>query len=104
MKHAQHSSDAVVGLARTVGAPLGIDRTMAFTSQPHLEHKLAEMVATSHELMAALQAARLLGLRSWRIGAGVIRALVWDALHSFEHRTAVDDVDLGYFDADDLRT
>ncbi|MEH3087893.1 MAG: nucleotidyltransferase family protein [Xylophilus ampelinus] len=58
------------------------------------------MVVASHELMATLQAARLLGLRSWCIGAGVIRSLVWDALHGFKHRSAVDDVDLVYFDAD----
>jgi hypothetical protein len=73
---------------------------MTFTSQLHLERRLAGMVASSNELMAALDAARLLGLQSWCIGAGAVRSLVWDALHGFERRTVVKDMDLVYFDAD----
>jgi hypothetical protein len=68
--------------------------------QSHLEERLAGMVASSTELMAALDAARLLGLQSWCIGAGAVRSLVWDALHGFDRRTAVEDVDLVYFDVD----
>ena len=37
------------------------DRIMTFTSQLHLERRLAGMVASSNELMAALDAVRLLG-------------------------------------------
>lgn len=57
------------------------------------------MVAASDELMAALRAVRSLGLRSWCIGAGAIRSLVWDALHGFDRRSAVEDMDVVYFDA-----
>jgi hypothetical protein len=73
---------------------------MTSTLQSHLEERLAGMVASSTELMAALDAARLLGLQSWCIGAGAVRSLVWDALHGFDRRTAVEDVDLVYFDVD----
>ncbi|MBT2332383.1 nucleotidyltransferase family protein [Variovorax paradoxus] len=58
------------------------------------------MVNASADLMAALRAVRSLGLRSWCIGAGVIRSLVWDILHDFDQRSAVEDVDVVYFDAD----
>ena len=57
------------------------------------------MVAASDELMAALRAVRSLGLRSWCIGAGAIRSLVWDVLHGFDRRSAVEDLDVVYFDA-----
>lgn len=56
------------------------------------------MVAASDELMAALRAVRSLGLRSWCIGAGAIRSLVWDTLHGFDQRSAVEDLDVVYFD------
>ena len=73
---------------------------MTSKSQAHLEQRLTGMVASSTELMAALDAALLLGLQSWCIGAGAVRSLVWDALHGFDRRTAVEDMDLVYFDAE----
>lgn len=50
--------------------------------------------------MAALSAARSLGLDNWCIGAGAVRTLVWDALHGHAIPTPLADVDLVYFDAD----
>ncbi|WP_307654358.1 nucleotidyltransferase family protein [Variovorax paradoxus] len=58
------------------------------------------MVTASDELMAALRVVRSLGLRSWCIGAGAIRSLVWDTLHEFDQRSTVEeDMDVVYFDA-----
>ncbi|AGU51381.1 hypothetical protein VAPA_1c43050 [Variovorax paradoxus B4] len=57
------------------------------------------MAAASDELMAALRAVRSLGLQSWCIGAGAVRSLVWDTLHGFDRRSAVEDLDVVYFDA-----
>lgn len=65
-----------------------------------LEQRLAALVRSSAELMAALSAARSLGLGSWCIGAGAVRTLVWDALHGHAIPTPLADVDLVYFDAD----
>ncbi|MDP9973408.1 hypothetical protein J2W39_004666 [Variovorax paradoxus] len=72
------------------------------TSSPKADHvqRLAAMVAASDELMAALRAVRSLGLRSWCIGAGAIRSLVWDTLHGFDRRSAVEDLDVVYFDVE----
>jgi uncharacterized protein len=60
--------------------------------------QLAGMVRASASLMAALRAARGLGLASWCIGAGAVRSAVWDALHGFTAPSRLDDVDLVYFE------
>ncbi len=52
--------------------------------------------------MAALRAARAQGLPDWWIGAGFVRAAVWDHLHGFP-ASALADVDVLYFDQSDLR-
>lgn len=51
-------------------------------------------------MMAVLRTARELALPDWWIGAGFVRAKVWDALHGRVKPTALDDVDLIYFDAE----
>ncbi|CAN7750779.1 nucleotidyltransferase family protein [Variovorax sp. LjRoot175] len=56
------------------------------------------MVRSSSSLMAALRVVRSLGLNSWCIGAGAVRSLVWDALHGYERPSAIEDVDVVYFD------
>ncbi len=72
-------------------------------TRPAAEHEAAleALLRASPALMQALQAARSLGLRSWCIGAGVIRNLVWDALHGHVQATEPADVDLAYFEADE---
>ncbi len=72
---------------------------IAMRSSP-LEQRLIGMVSSSPELMAALAAARSLGLDSWCIGAGAVRTLVWDALHGHANPTPLADIDLVYFSPD----
>lgn len=67
-----------------------------------LEAQLITLVMESNQLMRALGAVRCLGLSSWCIGAGVIRNLVWDHLHSFEVQTPAADIDVVFFDGTDL--
>lgn len=64
--------------------------------------QLVALVRQCPELMHALRAGRSLGLSSWCIGAGVLRNLVWDHLHGHGEATPCDDLDLVYFDPDDL--
>ena len=52
--------------------------------------------------MAALVAAREVDAPDWLIGAGAIRNAVWDRLHGFDEPTRLADVDLAFFDPDDL--
>jgi len=63
-----------------------------------LQARLVELVRSSAGLMAALRAARELGLASWCIGAGAVRSVVWDALHGYAEPTRLDDVDVVYFE------
>lgn len=51
--------------------------------------------------LAILQIARSLQLPDWAIGAGFVRALVWDHL-SGQKRTKLSDIDVLYFDSDNL--
>ena len=58
---------------------------------------LVRLVASSDQLMTALRCVRTLNLPSWCIGAGMVRNLVWDALHGFR-TSAPADVDVVHFD------
>ncbi|EML1599956.1 nucleotidyltransferase family protein [Burkholderia cenocepacia] len=68
----------------------------------NLNERLIEIARQSSWCMSALSAAGALGLKSWCIGAGAIRNLVWDSLHGYVTPTRLADVDLAYFDASDL--
>ncbi|MDT9002280.1 nucleotidyltransferase family protein [Paucibacter sp. APW11] len=70
----------------------------------HLDHKaqLAALAQASPWLRTALCAVQQLGLPQWCIGAGAVRNLVWDALHGHETPTPLSDVDVAFFDADDV--
>jgi hypothetical protein len=52
--------------------------------------------------MAALVAAREVDAPEWLIGAGAVRAAVWDRLHGFDDPTPLADLDLAFFDRSDL--
>ncbi len=51
---------------------------------------------------SVLEAVRQQHLPDWAVGAGFIRAAVWDALHGYRDRTPLPDVDVLYFDRDDI--
>jgi uncharacterized protein len=53
-------------------------------------------------LMDALDVAREVDAPDWVVGAGAVRTAVWDRLHGYEEPTELADVDLAFFDADDL--
>jgi len=67
------------------------------------EQRLRVLVQSDEWLMDVLRAARACNPPDWVIGAGVLRNLVWDHLHSYPQRTPARDVDLAYFDPLDLR-
>lgn len=61
---------------------------------------ILDLVASDAWMMRVLATARALDLPDWWIGAGFVRAKVWDALHDRNARTALDDIDVLYFDPD----
>ncbi len=52
--------------------------------------------------MEVLEAVCSLNLPDWLIGAGFVRNLVWDELHNFENQSPITDIDIAYFDPNDL--
>lgn len=82
--------------------PLHNSSVVPQARQSELHERLIDMVQASAWFMAALTAARELRLLSWCIGAGAVRNLVWDNLHGFTKPSSLADVDLAYFEPDDL--
>ena len=64
--------------------------------------QLEDIVRSTDWLMCALVAAREVDPPDWLISAGAIRTAVWDRLHGYEKRTQPADIDLGFFDLDDV--
>ncbi|MBS0055683.1 nucleotidyltransferase family protein [Yersinia sp. Marseille-Q3913] len=52
--------------------------------------------------MQALSIARELGLNQWCLAAGFVRNLVWDQLHGHQLPTPLNDIDLVYFDKQNI--
>ena len=73
----------------------------AHQSKHHAD--LERIVRASPWFMPALQTVQSLHLRSWCIGAGAVRNLVWDYLHEFAEPSALADIDVAYFDEEDPR-
>jgi hypothetical protein len=59
------------------------------------------LIATDIWRMDVLRAVHGLGLPDCWVGAGFVRALVWDHLHGYDEPTPLDDVDVIFFDAGD---
>ena len=52
--------------------------------------------------MEVLRTVAMLKLKDWAIGAGFVRNLVWDNLHEYTEATPKTDIDVIYFDPDNL--
>jgi len=64
--------------------------------------RLVALARATPWFMQALAHVRALRLPAWCVGAGAVRNLVWDALHGHATPSALPDVDVAWFDADDL--
>ncbi|MFZ5678011.1 MAG: nucleotidyltransferase family protein [Pseudomonadota bacterium] len=69
-----------------------------------LAERLEAILRQAPLRLQALEIVRSLDLPDWAIGAGFIRAAVWDELSGFTTASAVDDIDVLYFDARDCGT
>jgi hypothetical protein len=70
--------------------------------EPIYEQKLKQLIYSNTWFMAILRTARECNLPDWFVGAGVIRNLAWDFLHGYRQPTPVADVDVAFFDPNDL--
>ncbi|HMB77806.1 MAG TPA: nucleotidyltransferase family protein [Kiloniellaceae bacterium] len=62
---------------------------------------IRRLLGADGERLRMLRAVRTLRLPQAAIGAGFVRAAVWDHLHGFATPTPLDDIDVVYFDPDD---
>ena len=67
-----------------------------------LEDKLAQLLAKDPIRVQALQYVRSLDLPDCYIAAGFVRNLVWDHLHQKHNPTPLNDLDVVYFDLNEL--
>ncbi len=66
------------------------------------ENQLRQLIYSSPPTMELLQTVRACNPPDWLLGAGVIRNLVWDALHNYSEATPARDIDVAFFDTADL--
>ena len=64
--------------------------------------RLAGVLRRAPLLVEALQVARAVDAPDWLVNAGAIRDAVWDAAHGRPPTAAPRDIDLGFFDPQDL--
>lgn len=66
------------------------------------EKRLVEILAANDWLMSVLRVVRDVDAPDSAVSAGVIRNVVWDYLHGHSEPTPVRDVDVPFFDPEDL--
>jgi uncharacterized protein len=69
---------------------------------PSDEARLVALVRATPWFMRVLAHVRASRLRTWCVGAGAVRNLVWDALHGHAAPSMLADIDVAHFDAEDL--
>jgi uncharacterized protein len=74
----------------------------ALASEGGSAARLGDMLSEATPVMEALRAAREVEAPDWLIGAGAIRDAVWDSMHGRLPTSMPRDVDLAFFDPDDL--
>lgn len=66
------------------------------------QQKIIQWIEQDEMRMLALRAAKQLALNDWCLAAGFVRNLVWDRLHEFSQSTPFNDIDVIYFDPQDI--
>jgi hypothetical protein len=74
----------------------------ALASEGGAAARLGDVLSGATPVMEALRAARQVEAPDWLISAGAIRDAVWDWIHGRPPTTMPRDVDLAFFDPDDL--
>jgi len=65
------------------------------------EEDIIRVIQEDVWIMDILKAVSSLQLPDWWVCAGFVRSKIWDALHGFEDRTPLPDIDVIYFDPSD---
>ncbi len=65
--------------------------------------ELTQLIQSTPWLMSVLETVRACNPPDWLVGAGVMRNLVWDDLHQYQTPTPLADIDVIFFDPQDVR-
>ena len=63
---------------------------------------IVERIEKDDWMMNVLQAVKTLDLPDWWICAGFVRSKIWDDQHGFNKRTPLSDIDVVYFDSENI--
>lgn len=66
------------------------------------EKDILDLIKNDKWMMDILKAARSLNLPDWWVCAGFVRSKIWDILHKMKERTPIPDIDVIYFDPNNL--
>ncbi|NMH74671.1 nucleotidyltransferase family protein [Bacillus sp. RO2] len=66
------------------------------------EKEVMKLIESDEWMMDILRAAKSLNLPDWWVCAGFVRTKVWDALHGYNSRTSLPDIDVIFFDKNDI--
>lgn len=66
------------------------------------EKEIIRWIKEDKWMMDILLAARTLNLPDWWICAGFVRSKIWDTLHQFDASTPLSDIDVIYYDPENL--
>ncbi|MEK5037693.1 nucleotidyltransferase family protein [Sporosarcina sp. FSL K6-3457] len=66
------------------------------------EKDVIALIQEDEWMMDLLACAKSLNLPDWWICAGFVRSKIWDALHGFDERTPMPDIDVIYYDAENV--
>ncbi|WP_033540997.1 nucleotidyltransferase family protein [Planococcus sp. CAU13] len=66
------------------------------------EKEILTVIGADSWMMKVLQAAEMLELSDWWICAGFVRSKVWDVLHGYDARTSLGDIDVIYYDDENV--
>lgn len=66
------------------------------------EKDILSLINKDEWMMIVLKTAQSLDLPDWMVGAGFVRNKVWDHLHGFNERTPLSDIDVIYFDSQNI--
>lgn len=66
------------------------------------EEDIVKAIKEDEWMMNLLKAVKTLNLPDWWICAGFVRSKIWDLLHNFTKRTPLPDIDVIYFDPEQI--
>ncbi|HLZ59541.1 MAG TPA: nucleotidyltransferase family protein [Ktedonosporobacter sp.] len=79
------------------------EKRQAIVEEQRYHQELTQLIRSAPWLMTILETVRECNPPDWLVGAGVIRNLVWDYLHQYRTPTPATDIDVIFFDPQDLR-